>query len=522
MMARADIHPSLASPAPLALFVMALFRLLATGSLAWAVALGAIAAWAGVSDPYYAVYCLLLGAWFLATLALKVTVRPWRWRPSSRAVLVVDVAIAILLTLVAGVTLTGGGVLAAGPVRLKLLTLYTPNLLLVACIVGRVAVTLRPAIRLRPGHRWRVLATRLSVASLVAAILLSPVLASVIHRWQEGCFVAPTVFWRTSTPGVDLLSFFLPNPNHPWLGAPVRDWLTSEPGGYAENVASLTVAALLVIAVAWRRRVLKAARVWTTLALGAGALALGPFVRAAGFETRVPTPWAFLRYAPVIENARSPARFAVLVSLAVAVVFALALHGLVSRSRHRRSLLFGCGVLLVVELCPAPKALFDGTIPGLYDRIAQDPRDVRVLELPFGIRDGLSSFGDFSAASQFYQAAHGKRLVGGYLSRVSPWRVEANRRRPVLGALMALSEGRRVSPVELAAARERAATFLARGHIGYVVIDRLRASPEFSNTARHLLDLELLTESGDRCLYRPRRSEDWVVARAEKTMVGSR
>lgn len=506
MMARADIHPSLAAGAPLALFTLGLFRLHATGGRAWAVALGVTAAWAGVSDPYYAVYCLILACWFLWTRAVKVRVEPWQWRPVNRTTLLLDVAALSLAAVIVSVAMTGGFAGALGPVRLKVFTLYTPNLLLTTCVVARIALTRRPRFRLRPWRRWRSLVIGLSIAGPVAAVLLSPLLMNLASRWQAGHFVTPTVFWRTSTPGADLVSFFLPNPNHPWLGALTHDWLASEPGGYAENVTSVTVVALLVLLAAWRKRAFKVSWFWKGLALGAGSLALGPFLRVATVETLVPTPWAFLRYAPLIGVARSPARFAVLVSLAVSVLFAMALRALVSRSPHAHRLMWACGSLLIVELCPAPKLLHDGTFPDIYARIARDPREIRVIELPFGIRDGLSSFGDFSAASQFYQAAHGKRLVGGYLSRVSKWRVELNQRRPVLAVLMALSEGRAVPPAELAAASDLASRFLARTEIGYVVIDRSRASPELMTTAARLLDLEYLEAAGDRALYRPRRS----------------
>ena len=50
------------------------------------------------------------------------------------------------------------------------------------------------------------------------------------------------------------------------------------------------------------------------------------------------------------------------------------------------------------------------------DMLATDHREV--LELPFGVRDGTSSHGNFTARSQFFQTYHHKPLIGGYLSRV--------------------------------------------------------------------------------------------------------
>ena len=90
-----------------------------------------------------------------------------------------------------------------------------------------------------------------------------------------------------------------------------------------------------------------------------------------------------------------------------------------------------------------PRPLFDGTYAHSSEIIAADPRPVRVLNLPFGVRDGTSSLGNFGARSLFEQTRHGKALIGGYLSRVSERRrrtmVEAF---PELAALLDLSEGR--------------------------------------------------------------------------------
>ena len=126
--------------------------------------------------------------------------------------------------------------------------------------------------------------------------------------------------------------------------------------------------------------------------------------------------------------ARSPARFSVVMMMGVAVLAALAIDRILAWNPGRRRLVLGVlGAVLLFELLPAPRVLHSAVPPAIYARIASDPRDVRVLELPFGIRDGLSSAGNFSAASQFYQTFHEKSLIGGYLSRVSPSRVDRAR-----------------------------------------------------------------------------------------------
>jgi hypothetical protein len=507
LMARSEIHPSLAAAAPLPLFVFILFRLDATRSVRWVAAGGVTLAWAAVSDPYYAIYCALLAAWYLWTRAIEVRHSPWVWRSPRFSIQVVDGAIAGLLLVTTTILATGGGQFSVGRLQVGLTTVYTPNLLLTVAAGLRVLLTLRPRFQLRPASGWVELARLMSYVAIAGAVLLSPVLHAIATRWLDGGYVPQLVLWRSSTPGADLLTLFMPNPNHPWLGAPWRDWLTGQPGGYAENITSITLAAAVVILAAMRFASFRVPRFWGGLALLAGGLTLGPFVRVAGIETYLPTLWSVLRYVPIVGTARAPARFAVLLMLAVAVLFALALAALADRRPAiRKPMVAVVGLLLAFELCPAPRPLHDGTIAAVYAQIASDPRAVRVLELPFGVRDGLTSFGDFSAASQFHQTRHGKRLIGGYLSRVSSRRFEMARRRPVLAVLAALSEGRIVSQAKLDEALRLGPGFVEAARVGYVVVDRSRASRDLVDLATRALDLERIGEAGARELYRPRAS----------------
>ena len=81
------------------------------------------------------------------------------------------------------------------------------------------------------------------------------------------------------------------------------------------------------------------------------------------------------------------------------------------------------------------------------------------------------------------------------------------KRRPVLAVLLALSEGRTVPQAQLDEAAARGAAFVRAANIGYVVIDRTRASPALADAAITILGLEKIGQSGARELYRPRHSE---------------
>jgi len=161
---------------------------------------------------------------------------------------------------------------------------------------------------------------------------------------------------------------------------------------------------------------------------------------------------------------------------------------------------------LIFELVPAPRTLYSAEIPSIYRTIAADPRPVRIVELPFGVRDGVSSAGNFSSRYLYYQTLHGKRLMGGYLSRISPRRLRDVRGQPTLDALLTLSEGTPLTPEHAAYIRARARSFLTRANIGYVVINHTRAPKVLIDFVVDAWGLEEIGRSGLKVLYRPRVS----------------
>ncbi len=320
--------------------------------------------------------------------------------------------------------------------------------------------------------------------------------ADIIDRMREGAMVKAPVLWRSSTPGVDLLGLLIANPNHPLMPAAVGSLLAAGPGGFIEQVAAPSFVAVIFTTIASRRGI-RPSRGWIALTLGFASLSLGPFVHIANVNTYIPTPWTWLRYLPVITDARAPSRFAVIVAMGCAVLFAETFGAWLARAPERRRFLLAmAAVLMAAELLPAPRTLYSAEIPAIYKTIAADPRPIVVLELPFGLRDGLSSLGNFTAQTQFFQTFHRKAVFGGYLSRISEGRKERYRRRAVLGALMALSEGKPLTPDQRARAERGASRFLSTMSLGYVVIDHERASPELTAFATQLLGLKSVGVSG--------------------------
>jgi hypothetical protein len=502
LVARGAAHFSLAAAAPLPFFLYWFDRAWSGGRSVDAALAGAAVAWAAYCDPYYAVYCVLLASVYVSSQVLTVTRRTdpaesGGWRR------LLDAAIVGVVVLVLVVHVLARGAVTIGPATVAVRTLYTPMLLLTLLVAIRIASRLRVSV----GWKTRPAPTLRSAVVLVcsAVVLLVPELAAVTRLASADGLVTAPVLWRSSAPGVDLVSFFIPNPMHPLTPAAVARWLAAQPGRFEENVVSLSLVALGTIVAAYRWAGFRPAPLWIAVTTGFASLAIGPFLTVAGIPTYLPTPWTFLRYLPLIGEARMPQRFGIVVFLGVSVLLAGALAAISRRfPLRRRAMLSAVGLALTVELCPLPRSLFAADVPDIYRVVAANPAPVRLVELPFGLRDGLSSLGDYSPISQFYQTFHGKGLVGGYLSRVSERTKARYREIPVTRALMDLSEGRLPTADELREAARAGPAFVSDSGLGYVVIDTGRASKALQAFAIDALALERVDASGPLELYATR------------------
>ncbi len=503
LVARGTIHFSLVAAAPLPLFLFFLDRALERRRTMDAVWCGATFAWATYSDPYYGIYCAILACGVVAWRHAGVRFRG----PSPafrRLTTGLDIAIALIIVVTGAIHLGAGGALQAGPLRISVRTFHTPILAVTILALVRLALTVRPRMYLRPGASAGDVVSVGVRAALVATVLLSPILVEVARMASRESLVGAPVPWRSSAPGLDLLSFILPNPMHAAAPEALIAWLDTWPGNWVENVATLPYVGLATLVLAWRLAGHRPRGVWLIITLGFGILALGPFLRIANVSMQVPMPWALLRYVPLIGEARMPQRFAVVAVLGFAVLFAQALAALGRRYPARRSAIQAAiGLALVLELLPAPRTLHAVRVPAIYQVIAADAREVRVLELPFGISDGLLSIGNFSAAALVHQTVHQKPVIGGYLSRIPPDSRRFHLANPVLSALADLSEGRTPPADRLASARATASGFVRHANLGYVVVDTSRTPAALHEFAIDAFHLTRVSTSEQYVLYRP-------------------
>jgi hypothetical protein len=499
MSARAAEHFSLTLAAPLPIFGLLMYRLYAQPSRWLACAAGATVAWAYLCDGYYAVYCLMMAAFTAAYSIFSVE----RQSSAVRRIwprALVDLAILCVAGLVVGLVLRGGGRMDFFGIRVSFTRLYTPVLILTLLVGIRVWMSIRP--RLVRVMNVSPYAQAAVLAGLVCIAVLAPVLSASRSPFSERQWISPEVWWRTSAPGADLLAFFAPNPLHPLFGSWTYAWFESLPAGFHENVAALPWVALLVIAGAayWTRS--RPHKGWIVFTAVFACLALGPFITIARHLTYIPTPWALFRYLPIVGAARMPSRMTIVVMLGLSMLLAMAVHELRKRSSRPTLITASVAALLLFELLPAPRTLHSAEVPAVYRIVASDPRPIRVLSLPFGVRDGMSSRGRYSSSYQFYQTYHEKGLVGGYISRLPGDSLTRYRSNSTLRVLLRLSEGTPVEPELVDRALERSARTMERLRIGYVVIDPWQSAPELQAFAKKAFSLSLVTSLGGLELYR--------------------
>ena len=505
LVARSTGHFSLVAAAPLAVLLHIMVRGEGRGRARDGVAIGATLAWAAFCDIYYAVYGVLLILGYV--LASAITVSRGERADHLAFARRVSRGLTIIAATFVGIIALQGGLIEVAGLRISMRSLYTPMLVLTVLAVVYGLLQWAPRIEWR--YRFAPAHTRLALLMVATAtLLLSPVLVAYGARIWRGQASSPDIYWRSSPPGVDLLAFVMPNPNSPLFGRPFKAWIEAQRvDGFAELTGAMPLVALLVIGYAlwtgWRPE--RRRWLWTTVVFA--LLALGPFVHVAGINTYVPGPWALLRYVPIVGLARSPSRLVVVVALLVALLFAMALVAVGQRwPRQRRLVLALVTVVLLFELSPVPRTLYAGTVPAVFHTVASDPRkDIRILSLPFGLRDGTSSLGNFNPLTQYHQTVHGKRLVGGYLSRVTRQQKRSLLRYAVLDAMITLSAPGNAALSEAQRRRAFASRdrFLVNSKLAYVVTEDARTSPALRAFAVELLRLEFIASADGYTMYVP-------------------
>jgi hypothetical protein len=186
-----------------------------------------------------------------------------------------------------------------------------------------------------------------------------------------------------------------------------------------ETAATIPLSALALAFVARRARYPGATR-WIVFAAVFAVLALGPYLRIAGYSAftvfglRIPLPYALLVSLPGFDVLRTPVRFMMIGGVAIAILCAWGLLALMARVPHRARLVgVAMTALVLVECWPRlwPQQALP-PVPEFYQRLGRDPKAYAVLDLPSAFKDQ-----DLGSLYMYYQMVHGKAIAWAYLSR---------------------------------------------------------------------------------------------------------
>jgi hypothetical protein len=415
----------------LPLAILAWLRFIETPTAARGVVLGVAMAAVVYTDYYYSVYVLLIlvvwqahRSWAFGTSFNR---RPWTTWTKIVIVLIVLLACLIGAILAFGDLSfdVGGGRVSLRNTRNPLTVLYALSILVAIYSSGvRVSARRRAPERRAGLQAWLI-------AGLSATLLTLPIVVAAVQLIRQGGYVSQRILWRSSPAGVDFATVFLGHPWHTLTGNVAQSLVGSLAIDLVEQSAWVGLIALF--AIWWSRPIVATERwrMWAALGIVFTLLAAGPFLRFAGVDTGLPMPWAFLRYVPVLSNARIPGRALVVVALAVSVLLAFALTGL---RRWPRIIVLAA---LTIEMSVAPVPLYMLPQMDAVDRtLRDDPGAAVVAELPTGVRDGFGDVGRFDHRALVHQMHHGKPLIGGFVARLSPRVAEAYRAGPILNALI--------------------------------------------------------------------------------------
>jgi len=350
------------------------------------------------------------------------------------------------------------------------------------------------------------------------ALGLAPYLANMLPELRvEGDFLVQDGGFADIF-SADLLGFLFPTQLHPLFGGIIRaiaddSALRPDRSQFMVNKGQHLffgyTAMLLAAYGLWSNR--RRAWAWGAAALTAffWLLALGPVVRVNGYETGIPGLFPLLLKIPFFQANRYPSRYSVLILLGLALLAALGLAALMGRVRasRRKALALSLTGLLLFEHLSIPLPLSDFRLPPAYKAVVTDPRPAAVLDLPIGWRNGFNVFGKSDVIimyTQWWQTYHHKPRLGGNTSRNPEHKFQYFLENPVIGVLVALQDGREVSPTDFARAQALAPDLLRFLNIRQTLVHRDRVPADFEQNLSRLFPLDFVDAQGNVARYEAR------------------
>jgi len=226
----------------------------------------------------------------------------------------------------------------------------------------------------------------------------------------------------------DLLGAVVPGGH--WRFADLsRPFWEALPGNIHESSVDigLSVVALLALLVPRRAAALvRRSGVWWLVLVGFWALSLGPLLRIWGTPVPlVPMPYRVLqKVVPALALSGVPARMMVMVTLAAAVLVAVAVSVLWQESRRWRGVVVVLLVVLAFEYLPRPIPTSAPVVPAYVSALRAIGEPGALLDLVSGYASDRPFGTDAGAGiALYYQTLHERPMAAGYVARLptSAW-----------------------------------------------------------------------------------------------------
>jgi hypothetical protein len=227
-------------------------------------------------------------------------------------------------------------------------------------------------------------------------------------------------------------------------------------------------------------------------------LSLGNTLKVGGWQTGIPLPFALFDKLPVLHHLRAPSRFSIMLMLCLGVLLAVswtALTERISRSSARIGWTAVASAALVAEYLAVPIPLFQAGTAPIYDRIAGEPGDFTVVEIP-----GVEQVGGHL---MYHQTVHGKRIFIGTVARAPREKTDYFFGLHLVRPLVDLRKGKISLTPELVERERELAPLVGRFlDIRYFVIDRSYDKRGVLDFLTRVLPVEMVAESERRALLR--------------------
>lgn len=336
----------------------------------------------------------------------------------------------------------------------------------------------------------RSVINRLGIMTLTFSIIVFPFMYPLIREilFSRSDYMYGGEFVKYSA---DLLGFFIPHVFHPLFKDFVSPIYSNFSGGPAEYTVFIGYTVILLSILCLLKVNYGDVKFWALSAFLFFILSLGPILHingisnflVKGYNLYIPLPYAVLMHIPIFSMARVPSRWDILVMISLAVLSGYGLNYLFSKyrnnkpnSKHKINIIFiFISCLILFEFLSVPYLMSSAEIPTFYKEISNDQEDYAILEVPIlGYTEPM-----------FYQTLHGKRIIGGFVSRVPYEKIEFLESTPLIRDLLYLYPSEDIIKHNLS---EVGPAITSYYNISYIIVHKDRLTTEQLNFTYDLIN----------------------------------